>query len=749
MYSELDNYFRGGVRASPGAASRVFYNGQEEAGACRDLLFSGPGDHRACSFSVWAHAREKDGNSGGTAETGSGLSAVPSELANVRAKNPKLKHWDKLVSPFGRRMSQALLGANPSGLACGWVPSRRTHCARAAIFVLMLEVAVASRANADQDWPNVGCDKGNARYSSLHQVNRDNVNRLQVAWTYHTGDAGRGTTIECTPIVIGGVMFLTTVRSRVVALEADSGCERWKYDPYEGFQSRQPRASGGVNRGLGYWAEGRQARIFLGASDGRLISLDAKTGLPDAAFGKAGTVDLREAMDMDLNGVNYGPTSAPAVYRDLVILGFSCSEGGRPAPGDPRAFDVRTGKEVWRFHTIPRGGEFGSETWERGCAPNIGAANNWGGTSVDEKHGWIFIGTGSASPDFYGGGRKGDNLFANCTICLDARTGTRLWHFQTLHHDLWDHDLPVCPALITLKRNGHKQEAVAQVTKTGFVFLFERVTGKPLFPVEERPVPGSEIPGEQAARTQPFPVKPPPFSRQSIERAELTDISPESHEEVLRRFETFRGSAAFTPPSTNHTLVVPGFHGGATWSGASFDPETGILYVNSNEQPNVARLAEAPEPSSKTRGEPVGEPFVPTGYIRFLDKDGYPAVKPPWGLLNAIDLNKGEILWQVPLGDYPELAARGITRTGTENFGGTIVTAGGLVFIGGAKDEKFHAFDKATGKLLWEFKLDAGGYATPCTYMLKGRQYVAIAAGGGGKLGTKSGDTYVAFALPK
>jgi quinoprotein glucose dehydrogenase len=446
-------------------------------------------------------------------------------------------------------------------------------------------------------------------------------------------------------------------------------------------------------------------------------------------------------MQMNLDGVNYGPTSAPVVYKDMVILGFSCPEGGRPAPGDPRAFDARTGKELWRFHTIPRPGEFGNETWEGDSWKRSGAANNWGGTSVDEKRGLVFLGTGSASPDFYGGERKGDNLFANCTLCLDAVTGKRVWHFQTLRHDLWDHDLPVYPNLVTVIHKGRKVDAVAQVTKTGFVFLFDRMTGEPLFPVKEQPVPESNVPGEKAAPAQPIPTKPPPFARQGMNEADITDRTPEAHAEVLGRFCTYRTGAAFTPPTTNGTVVIPGFHGGATWSGASFDPTTGILYVNSNEQPNVTRLVEGPE------GGP--EAFRPTGYARFLDKDGYPAIKPPWGLLNAIDLNKGEILWQVPLGEYPELTARGIPQTGTENFGGTIVTAGGLVFIGGSKDEKFHAFDKSNGKLLWQFKLDAGAYATPCTYMVKGTQYVTTAAGGGGKLGTKSGDSYVAFCLPK
>jgi quinoprotein glucose dehydrogenase len=620
------------------------------------------------------------------------------------------------------------------GLAFFTVPEILSLC------LLLSLLALQNVRAAGYDWPVVGGDSGGLRHSSLDQINRKNVSQLQVAWTYHTGDAGKSTTIECTPIVIGGVMYVTTAASKVVALDAATGSEKWKYDPYARVvEHPQPKASGGVNRGVAYWSKGRQARILLGVADGRLVSLDAVTGKPDAAFGQGGTVDLRQGLDVDVRGVNYGPTSAPAVYRDIIILGFSCPEGGRPAPGDPRAFDARTGKELWRFHTIPRPGELGNETWEGDSWRRSGAANNWGGTTIDEKHGLVFIGTGSASPDFYGGGRKGDNLFANCTICLDARTGARRWHFQTLRHDLWDHDLPVCPNLVTVTRHGHNQEAVAQVTKTGFVFLFDRLTGRPLFPVEDRPVPSSDVPGEQAARTQPFPVKPLPFCRQSITESDLTDISPEAHEEALKAFRNYPAATAFTPPSVKGTIVIPGFHGGATWSGASFDPATGILYVNSNEQPNVARLVE--------EGEDAPERYRPTGYFKFTDKNGYPAIKPPWGLLNAIDLSKGEFLWRVPLGEFPELTARGIPRTGTENFGGTIVTAGGLIFIGGSKDEMFHAFEKQTGELLWQFKLDAGGYATPCTYSVKGRQFVAIAAGGGGKQGTKSGDAFVAFAL--
>jgi quinoprotein glucose dehydrogenase len=412
------------------------------------------------------------------------------------------------------------------------------------------------------------------------------------------------------------------------------------------------------------------------------------------------------------------------------------------APGDIRAFDVRTGKEVWRFHTVPRHGEFGNETWEGDSWKGRGGANAWGGLSVDAERGLVFAGTGSAAFDFYGGDRRGDNLFANCTLALDARTGKRVWHFQTLHHDLWDHDLPAYPNLVTVTHDGRRVDAVAQVTKTGFVFLFDRETGKPLFDVRERPVPASDVSGERAAATQPIPVKPPPFSAQFLDEANVTDIGPSNRAAVLARLREVRGGPAFNPPSLQGTVVIPGFHGGANWSGASFDPTTGLLYVNSNNVPNIITLALAGE--SPSRHGSYGH----LGYVQFLDPEGYPAIRPPWGQLNAIDLNAGEFAWRVPLGEHPELTARGIPRTGTETFGGSIVTAGGLVFIAGTKDERIHAFDKRTGELLWEHPLPAGGYATPSTYEAGGRQYVVVAAGGAGKLRTKAGDAFVAFALP-
>jgi quinoprotein glucose dehydrogenase len=607
--------------------------------------------------------------------------------------------------------------------------------------LLFLLSFVSASAMPDTDWPNVGNDKGAMRYSQLTEINRSNVKNLKVAWTYHTGDSNESTTIECIPIVIDGMMYLTTPGVRVVALNAATGREVWKYDPYLEPKMPRQRYSSDVNRGVAYWTDGTKSRIILGHTAGLLISLDAKTGKTDPAFGTGGVVDLRENMGRDLSKLTYGPTSAPAIYKDTIILGLACGEGpGFEAPGDVRAFNVRTGKEVWRFHTIPVPGEFGNETWENGSWATHGAANAWGGATVDEKHALVFVGTGSAAGDFYGGDRLGDNLFANCVIALDAKTGKRVWHFQTIHHDISDHDLPTYPNLVSVNHGGKKIEAVAQLTKTGYVYVFDRLTGKPLFHVEERPVPPSDLPGERAASTQPVPVKPPPYARQYITESDLTDISPEAHDEALKQFRTYRSEGPFVPPSFQGSITVPGLLGGANWSGGSFDPTTGILYVNSNNLPYVLKLEKNPEGSQY--------PYKFMGYTHFVDKDNHPAIKPPWGLLTAIDLNKGSFAWQVPLGDFPDLKAKGIAGYGCDNFGGTIVTAGGLVFIGATKDEMFHAFDKSTGKMLWEYKLPAGGYATPCTYSVDGRQYVVIAAGGRGKAETKSGDSFVAFALP-
>jgi quinoprotein glucose dehydrogenase len=624
-------------------------------------------------------------------------------------------------------------------------------------FALLL--LFAAPAFAQTDWPNVGNDKGAMRFSTLRQINRDNIKTLRVAWSYHTGDTDfeKKTPIQCTPIVISGVMYLTTAKSKVVALDAATGWELWKYDPYAEFTpARIYHAGGGVNRGVAYWTgsaqrlarggaalqgtENKRERILLATSDGRLISLDARTGKPDPAFGRKGAVDLRAGMERDLSALTYGATAPPAIFEDMAIVGVSVGEGPAPsAPGDVRAFDVRTGRELWRFHTVPRPGEVGHETWAGDSWRDRGGANPWSGVNVDQKRGWVFVATGSAAFDFYGGDRHGDNLFANCVIALDARTGKRIWHYQIVKHDVWDYDNPAPPMLVTVRHNGKPVDAVAQVTKIGYVFLLDRVTGKPLFGAIEKPAPASNVPGEKLATTQRVPAKPPALVPQAFTEDMATNLSPEANAEVRRRLKTLRHGPIFTPQTLTGTVILPGLHGGFSWAGACFDPETGVLYANTNNIPRVMNL--------KPVDPGQGFPYRISGYDRFTDAEGYPAVKPPWGMLNSVDLNRGDIRWQVVLGEFAELTQRGIPPTGTENLGGAIVTAGGLVFVGATKDEKFRAFDKSTGKVLWETTLPAGGYATPATYDVKGKQFIVIAAGGGGKLATKAGDEFVAFAL--
>ncbi|HEV7999690.1 MAG TPA: pyrroloquinoline quinone-dependent dehydrogenase [Planctomycetaceae bacterium] len=622
-------------------------------------------------------------------------------------------------------------------------------CLLATVCLLTFATRSFGQPTGNVDWPRVGNDPGCMRYSPLEQVNRRNVARLQPVWTYHTGELkGRtGKTIECTPIVVEGVMYVTTGYLRVVALDAATGHEFWKFDPLRDHPFPHSPTSGGVNRGCAYWSDGTAngaRRILHGTADGRLFSLDAKTGRLDPQFGEHGILNLRRGLAPNVASLAYGPTSAPAIWKDTVIVGVSCGEGPElSAPGDIRAFDVRSGREVWRFRTVPGPGEFGHETWLGDSWKDRGGANAWGGFSIDVNRGLVFAGLGSAAFDFYGGDRRGANLFANCTIALDAKTGARVWHFQTLHHDLWDHDLPVYPNLVAVMRGGKRVDAVAQVTKTGYVFLFERETGKPLFAVEEKAVPASDVAGEQAWPTQPIPVKPPPFAAQFLDETNVTDIGKANHESALARLRALHSGPAFQPPSFKGTIAIPGLLGGANWSGASFDPTTGVLYVNSNNLPFSIGLAHV-KPGQRQRYGPYSH----TGYLQFRDHEGYPGIKPPWGLLNAINLNSGDFAWQVPLGEYAELTARGIPKTGTESIGGTIVTTGGLVFVAATKDERIHAFDKETGKLLWEHSLPAGGYATPSTYMVNGRQYVVIAAGGAGKMETQAGDSFVAFALP-
>ncbi|HEY5906962.1 MAG TPA: PQQ-binding-like beta-propeller repeat protein, partial [Vicinamibacteria bacterium] len=657
------------------------------------------------------------------------------------------------------------------------------------------------------------------------------VKQLAVAWTYRTGDAspeGRSQ-IQCSPIVVDGVLYGTSAQLKVFALDAATGGERWVFDPFAGTDSLH---SLGVNRGVTFWSDGQDRRILVTAGQ-KLYALDARTGKPIPSFGEQGSVSLLDGLGRDMSGLYVLSNTPGALYKDLLILGTRVSEGpGAAAPGHIRAYDVRSGRMRWIFHTIPHPGELGYDTWPADAWKRSGGANAWSGISVDEARGLVFLPTGSAAFDFWGGNREGANLFANSLLVLEAATGKRAWHYQVVHHDLWDRDLPAAPALVRVTRDGKKVDAVAQITKSGHVFLFERETGKPLFPIEEQIVPPSDLTGESAWPTQPLPTLPPPFSRQRLTEADLSDLDPEVHRDLVERFRKLRSAGQWTPPSREGTIIFPGFDGGGEWGGPAFDEESGLLYVNANEMPWVLTLVPIDRATESTdhargrvvyqqycvachgvdrKGDPQGQypglldiekkmpreevdrivasgrgvmpsfamltprqrqelvayvmgdppkpvapgedppdlsvPFTHTGYNKFLDKNGYPGVKPPWGTLNAIDLDTGQIRWTKVLGEFEELRQKGLPPTGSENYGGLVVTAGGLIFIGATRDEKFRAFDKDSGELLFETKLPAGGYASPATYSVNGKQYVVIACGGG-KLGTKSGDAYVAFALP-
>ncbi len=575
----------------------------------------------------------------------------------------------------------------------------------------------AMAAPADTGWPVYAGDQAATRFSAARQITPANVANLEVAWVHRSAPEGsryRGS-LECTPVVVGDIMYISGAGLTIQALHAATGKLLWSYAP---LGTASGRRASGVCRGVTYWKDGSRERIFAPIQN-RIWCVDAKTGKPVESFGESGSIDVEKDIDRDMTGLSLGSTTPGVICRDVLVITSRTEEGPRPAaPGHIRAYDLRTGKRRWIFHTIPHPGEFGYETWSPDSWKTAGGANNWGGMSVDDKRGLVFVSTGSPAFDFFGGDRVGANLFGNCVICLDAATGKRVWHFQTVHHDLWDYDIPCAPTLVTVTHKGRKVDAVAQVSKTGWVYLFERASGQPLYPIEERKVPQSDVPGEKTYPTQPFPTAPPPFSRQGVNREDITNISPEARKYVEEQLREARFGPMFTPPAMVETIVLPGYHGGALWGGASFDPASERLYLNHNEIPWSTSL-KAPPQGAKYR-------YDFNGYTRNNDANGYTAIRPPWGLMSAIDLKNAKIVWQVPHGEFKKLTARGVPRTGTYIRGGCVATSGGVIFNGGTLDSTFRAYEAKTGKVLWEFYLGGGAFATPSTYTVDGRQFVAV-----------------------
>jgi glucose dehydrogenase len=759
------------------------------------------------------------------------------------------------------------------------------------------------------DWPAYNGGVDGDHYSKLAQINRANVHQLQLAWRFDTGESGQ---MQTNPLIVGRTLYGYTPTQKVIALDAATGKLKWKFD--SGIGGTQPA------RGFGYWTHGKEKRLFAGVMN-FLYCLDAETGKPIASFGEDGRIDLRKGLGRDYETQSVVLTTPGIVYKDLIIVGGRNPETHPAPPGYIRAYDVRTGQLRWVFHTIPLPGEPGYETWPKDAWKTAGAANNWAGMTLDAQRGILYAPTGSAVMDFYGGDRMGDDLYANTILAIDAATGKLLWHFQGVHHDIWDRDFPSPPALFTIKRNGKPVEGLAQTTKQGWLYLIDRLTGEPFFPVHEHSYPASTVPGEVTSPTQPLPDWPEPYARQRLTEDMLTTRTPEAHAWAVKTFREFRSDGQFLPLAVGQqTVVFPGFDGGAEWGGPAIDPVDGVLFVNATEMawtgglvsssrggsageevyqhqcaichgvdrsgsppafpsligadqrltqqkiidtirkgtgrmpsfPNIddthmhslleylhtgstvgskTELSSAPAAgqegtdaagavvysnhcaichgdhregippsfpmlvglgsrlsaaqtiemihSGKGRMPPMPDIAGPeleallrylgvhasaqdeaeqagkdrytfTGYRKFLDPDGYPAIAPPWGTLNAIDLKTGQYLWKIPLGEYPDLAKDDMKNTGTENYGGPIVTAGGVLFIGATVyDRKFHAFDTRTGKLLWEYELPFAGMATPSTYMIDGRQYVVTVSSGGRDPKSPVGGAYIAFALPQ
>ena len=715
------------------------------------------------------------------------------------------------------------------------------------------KVFTPSRLDNFKDWGIYRGDKKGTQYSELDQINAENVHQLEKVWEYQYEGKAEGPGIYSNSIVIDGVLYYNTPRMKTVALNAATGEEIWIFDPAPYNDGKVVRSR---SRGLVYWEdeEGNNKRIFNSVRD-RVYAIDAKTGKLIEPFGQekdSKFIDLRKNLPVPPEQADIEITTQGVVYKNFLILPGRQPEGNSGTPGDIRAYNCLTGEFEWIFNTIPLPGQPGYETWEWEEDMIYGAANPWGGLTVDEKRGWVFAATGSAAGEFiYGGSRKGENLYANCVLALDATTGEKKWHYQLIRHDIWDYDLPPAPMLVTTTdANGTTRDVVVQMGKLPLMFILDRDTGEPVFPVVDMPVPSFKgVPGEEPHPTQPWPLKPPPLVRTAMYESDITDITPESKANVLAQFKKHRTGPVYTPASIEGTITTPGHHGSVEWAGGSYDPATNILYVAVNEEPTVHTLVPI-EPDNATKNltavqaglkiynsncvqchgqNRAGNPPFPKlkgltktdaqirqileegfggmpsfanltdeetnniiAYLRsdedekdifttvaqdssrvptwsgtgsggtwktttpqyinkvhhFVDHMGFPAIKPPWGQLIAVNILEGEILWKVPLGEYPELVKMGIRNTGTEIFGGPVVTAGNIIFMAGTADEKIRAFSKHDGAQLWEYKLPAGGYTTPSVFMIDGKQYVVMAAGGAGKIGTPPGKSLVAFALP-
>ena len=620
-------------------------------------------------------------------------------------------------------------------------------------WILMSAVALAGVMHAETDWPVYGGDPGNTRYAPINQINTGNVKHLTQAWVFDTKPAAAAKTrrpAQETPLVINGVMYAVTAYQSLVALDAETGKQLWVFTHQH--DGRPPR-------GLAYWpGDGKNAaRILFGTYDGFLLAVNAKTGKAIRGFGNEGEVDLRAGVKDKFPDVHYGLSGAPVVYKNIVITGSHTQDSpGLGARGDARAWDVRTGKLIWTFHSVPQPGERGHETWLNDGWQNRSGVNAWTTSTIDPATGTLYMTFDSPSYDFYGGDRPGADLYGNSLVALEAATGHVEWHFQTIHHDIWDYDAPATPTLVEIKKDGQTIPAVVQTGKTGLVFVLDRRNGRPVFPVEERPVPKGDVPGEWYSPTQPFPMITPPLTRLSIKRDELAKITPEHQKYCEELFDAEGGAhnnGPFTPMGIKPTVVFPGGDGGGNWGSGTVDPNLNYFFLNVKNDGAIGRMVKPTDLNPPATKDGLGEDLSANAYIRtgvrvgdarpngaFVDpQDGWPCNAPPWGELSAVDLNTGKIAWREPFGRIDALEAKGITNTGSFNKGGSVATAGGLLFVGATPDGRFHAFESKSGRLLWETTLPAPGEANPITYVGKhGKQFVVVDAG----------DSIVAFRLP-